>query len=216
MKTMVYNIGQLATPLGTSARRGKEMGELRVLSNAAVYAEDGIIRAVGSQEEVLREHPLTEMDCCMDAGQKAVIPGFVDSHTHFLFGGYREQEFLDRIAGTPYLELLRRGGGIQATVSATREISWEEMKRLGKQRMREMLAQGVTTMEGKSGYGLDEACELKMLSVMQELKQESCMDLAVTYLGAQAVPLEYTGRSKEYVCFLTERMLPMILSLIHI
>lgn len=130
MKTMVYNIGQLATPLGTSARRGKEMGELRVLSNAAVYAEDGIIRAVGSQEEVLREHPLTEMDCCMDAGQKAVIPGFVDSHTHFLFGGYREQEFLDRIAGTPYLELLRRGGGIQATVSATREISWEEMKRL--------------------------------------------------------------------------------------
>ena len=151
MKTMVYNIGQLATPLGTSARRGKEMGELRVLSNAAVYAEDGIIRAVGSQEEVLREHPLTEMDCCMDAGQKAVIPGFVDSHTHFLFGGYREQEFLDRIAGTPYLELLRRGGGIQATVSATREISREEMKRLGKQRMREMLAQGVTTMEGKSG-----------------------------------------------------------------
>ena len=89
MKTMVYNIGQLATPLGTSARRGKEMGELRVLSNAAVYAEDGIIRAVGSQEEVLREHPLTEMDCCVDAGQKAVIPGFVDSHTHFLFGGYR-------------------------------------------------------------------------------------------------------------------------------
>lgn len=210
MKTMVYNIGQLATPLGTSSRRGKEMGELRVLSNAAVYAEDGIIRAVGSQEEVLREHPLTEMDCCMDAGQKAVIPGFVDSHTHFLFGGYREQEFLDRIAGTPYLELLRRGGGIQATVSATREISREEMKRLGKQRMREMLAQGVTTMEGKSGYGLDEACELKMLSVMQELKQESCMDLAVTYLGAHAVPLEYTGRSKEYVRFLTERMLPMI------
>lgn len=210
MKTMIYHIGQLATPEGHSARKGAEMGEIRIIPQAAVYAEDGIIRAVGSQEEVLREHPLAEMDCCIDAEQQAVIPGFVDSHTHFLFGGYREKEFLDRIQGTPYLELLHRGGGIQATVAATHTISREEMKLLGKQRMREMLVQGVTTMEGKSGYGLDMECEMKMLSVMQELKQESPMDLAVTYLGAHAVPLEYTGRSDEYVRFVVEKMLPEI------
>lgn len=129
-KVLVINISQLATPKGTSSRKGAEMSQIEIVKDAAVYIEDGIIKAVGKQEDILKKYPLALADKYIDAGGNAVIPGFVDSHTHFLFGGYREDEFIDRINGVPYLELLRRGGGIMSTVKATRECSSGSCKRL--------------------------------------------------------------------------------------
>lgn len=209
-KVLVCNIGQLATPMGNSAKKGKAMREIKKIDDAAVYIEDGIIKKVGTEKEILKEVPKNCVDQVIDANGNAVIPGFVDSHTHFIFGGYREDEFISRIEGVPYLELLKAGGGIQSTVQDTREETKESLKKKGLQRMQEMFRQGVTTMEGKSGYGLDKDCELKMLEIMQELQKEHPLDLSFTYLGAHAVPKEYMGNSKKYVEFMKKEMLPYI------
>ncbi|MGN0642873.1 MAG: imidazolonepropionase [Huintestinicola sp.] len=209
-KVLVINISQLATPKGTSSRKGAEMSQIEIVKDAAVYIEDGIIKAVGKQEDILKKYPLDLADKYIDAGGNAVIPGFVDSHTHFLFGGYREDEFIDRINGVPYLELLRRGGGIMSTVKATRECDRGLLKSLGQQRLDEMLSQGVTTIEGKSGYGLDRCCELEMLEIMKELDGENDIDIVSTYLGGHAVPEEYSGNSGGYIDFMIKEMLPEI------
>ncbi len=209
-KVLVINISQLATPKGTSSRKGAEMSQIEIVKDAAVYIEDGIIKAVGKQEDILKKYPLALADKHIDAGGNAVIPGFVDSHTHFLFGGYREDEFIDRINGVPYLELLRRGGGIMSTVKATRECGRGLLKSLGQQRLDEMLSQGVTTIEGKSGYGLDRSCELEMLEIMKELDSENDMDIVSTYLGGHAIPEEYSGNSGGYIDFMIKEMLPEI------
>lgn len=209
-KTIIANISQLATPKGNGAKKGKEMSEIKLIENAAIYIEDGIIKAVGKQEDILKKFPAESAEQYIDAGNNAVIPGFVDSHTHFLFGGYREDEFIDRINGVPYLELLKRDGGIMSTVRATRKCKRDALKALGQQRLDEMLCQGVTTIEGKSGYGLDERCELEMLEIMKELDRENDIDIVTTYLGGHAVPEEFSGRSGEYIDFMIKKILPEI------
>lgn len=212
-KKLLINIAQIATPLGKAMKKGKEMSQIWVIQNGAIFIEEGVIRKVGPSEQVVQElgGDLSQIECEIeDLSGKTVVPGFVDSHTHFVFGGYRVEEFCDRLEGKEYLDILKEGGGIQSTVKATREASFRGLYESGKSRMDEMLQQGVTTLEGKSGYGLDKETELKQLRVMKELNRQHPVDLAVTFMGAHAVPSEYKGREDEFIQWIITDVLPSV------
>lgn len=182
---LIQNISQIATPK-PGVCRGSELRGLNIYENAAIYISDGSIKAVGALSEVLEKvegHPVI-----LDAEGKAAVPGFVDSHSHLVFGGNRADEFAMRSAGMSYEEIAEQGGGIVSTVEATRKASKEELKNLGRIRLQKALRQGITTMEIKSGYGLDLETERKMLEVINELKEEQPIELTATFLGAHAVP----------------------------
>ena len=153
----------------------------------------------------------------MNLEGKTVVPGFVDSHTHFLFGGYRPEEFMMRLQGAAYMDIMKMGGGIQNTVEATHRAPKEQLYLDGAKRLKDMLSMGVTTVEGKSGYGLDLDCELKQLQIMKQLDKDLPLDIAVTFLGAHAVPKNFANHPDEYIDYMIRQVLPVIsLSLIHI
>lgn len=209
-RTYILNLSQLATPEGRTARAGADMARLNVIEDAALVLKGGNIAAVGTTAEVLEKMPPTADSAVFDGAGKCAVPGFIDSHTHFLFGGYRAQEFLLRLQGAEYLDLLKAGGGIQSTVAATRALSEKALLELGRVRLSEMLSQGVTTVEGKSGYGLDLSCELNLLRVLKTLNREGPLEVVPTYLGAHAVPKEFAGRADDYVTFMLEDVLPKV------
>ena len=208
-KLLIEHLDQLATPSGKTAQKGSQMKQLTCISDAAVYVEDGIIRKVGKTEEIVSA---VDRDSCkvIDGRGKCAVPGFIDSHTHFIFGGYRPEEFIRRLEGAGYLEIMKMGGGIQSTVDATRAETEAELYRTGKERLKEMLSQGVTTVEGKSGYGLDKECELKQLRVIRQLNADQPIEVVPTYLGGHAVPREYQGDGNQYIKMMIEQVLPEV------
>lgn len=206
---IIKHAAELATPLGRSAVFGEKMNHLNVIKDGAVVIEEGIIKTVGTTEQILQRYDETQYKV-IDATGKSVVPGFVDSHTHFLFGGYRPEEFFMRLQGKSYMEIMNAGGGIQNTVNATRKSSFDELYQSGIDRLDSMLSFGITTVEGKSGYGLDLDTEIKQLEVMQKLNDMHPVDVVPTFLGAHAVPTEFTGRSKEYINFIIAEVLPKI------
>lgn len=209
MNRFVIINATLVTPLGNSAKKGPEMSHLHVVENAAVAVEDGIITYAGKREDM----PALPEDCqVIDAEGRVLLPGFVDSHTHLVFGGYRPDEFEWRLKGDSYMSIMERGGGIQCTVDATRKASEQELEEKATIFLQRMAEMGVTTVEAKSGYGLDTATELKMLDVINKLKQspDSPVNVVATFLGAHAVPKEYKGRTGEYVDLMIREMLPAV------
>ncbi|MDF2546652.1 MAG: imidazolonepropionase [Anaerosolibacter sp.] len=206
---LIKNAAELVTCSGFHGKKGQEMNDLHVIPNGAVVIEEGVIKAVGTTEEILKNYQETDYDV-IDAAGKAVLPGFVDSHTHFVFGGYRAEEFSWRLRGDSYMEIMERGGGIINSVRATAEATKEELHRAGKKRLDSMLSFGVTTVEGKSGYGLDYDTEIKQLEVMDALDQEHPMDIVKTFLGAHAVPKDYKGREDEFIDYIIEKVLPTV------
>lgn len=210
MKRIVITNANLYTPVGTTARKGKEMGEILHIEKAAIVIEDGVIRWVGPDSEMPKQDDSADEEIYMDAIGRAVIPGFVDSHTHLIFGGYRPDEFGWRLKGDTYMSIMERGGGIQSTVNATREASEEELREKAEWFLEEMSQMGVTTVEAKSGYGLDTETELRMLRVIDALAKdpERKVDVVSTFLGAHAVPKEYKGRTAEYVDLMISDMMP--------
>lgn len=206
---LILNAAQIATPVGKTARCGEEMSRIKIIPNGGVFIQDGKIAAVGKTEEIERLYHNGGCEI-LDASGSAVVPGFVDSHTHFVFGGYREDEFLMRLEGRDYLSIMAAGGGIAATVKATRQLDEEKLFGLGRKRLDRMLALGVTTVEGKSGYGLDRETELRQLRVLRRLDREHSVDVVSTYLGGHAVPEEYAGNADGYLDFMIETMLPEI------
>ncbi len=214
-EVLVINASQIVTPIGKRALRGEEMRNVTVIEDGAIFICDGIIEKVGPKEEVLdylenKKGPAFLKDVyIIDAENKAVIPGFVDSHTHFVFGGYREEEFLNRLSGMEYMEIMKRGGGIMSTVGATRSSSFDDLYNLGMQRLKSMLSQGITTVEGKSGYGLDYETEIKQLEVMKKLDGNQPVDIVTTYLGAHASS-DFYPDNMEYVSFMLDKVLPYI------
>jgi imidazolonepropionase len=146
----------------------------------------------------------------VDAGGRAAIPGFVDSHTHFIFGGYRDEEFLWRAGGMPYMEIHKRGGGIATSVASTRAASNQELVRSGAVRLERMLELGVTTVEGKSGYGLDLDTELRQLQAMKVLMGLQPVDIIPTFMGMHSIPAEYKGQPSAYTDYVLQKVLPKI------
>ena len=202
MKTLIQNIGLLATPEGLCARRGPAQGQLRLLKNAWVLAQDGIITALGQGA------PPCGAEQVIDAEGRLATPGLADAHTHLIFGGWRQDELADKLHGVPYLDILARGGGILSTVRATRAATEAELLEKGRRALLEMQRFGVTACEAKSGYGLETETELRQLRVIRQLGQECAMDLAPTLLGAHALPPEYQADREGYLRLLCEEMIP--------
>lgn len=206
---IIKNANELVTCSSFSGKAGKEMQELNVIENGAVVVEDGKIVAVGKNEEILSKYDESKYEV-IDAAGKAVLPGFIDSHTHFVFGGFRADEFSWRLRGDSYMDIMNRGGGIVSSVKSTREASFEELYESGVDRLNSMLEFGVTTVEGKSGYGLDLDTEIKQLEVMKEIDKKHPIDVVTTFLGPHATPVEYKGREDEFIDFMIEKVLPEV------
>lgn len=204
---LIKNISQLVTPK-PGVVRGKELRNLKITPNAAVYIEDGFIKFAGAEPEVLSK--IEGIPNIIDAKEKAVVPGFVDSHSHLVFGGSRADEFAMRSAGKTYEEIAAAGGGIISTVEATRNASKKELKQLAMERLHKALRQGITTMEIKSGYGLNIETEQKILEVIQEVKDLQPIEISATFLGAHTVPKNST--KEEYL----QEVLEMIPEIAHL
>ena len=206
---LIKNASQIVTCSGNKAKFGKDMSDIHIIENGSVVIEEGLIKAAGKTEDILSKYDENNYEV-LNLENKCVLPGFVDSHTHFVFGGYREEEFSWRLKGDSYMDIMNRGGGIANTVKATREASRGELIGLGKKRLDSMLHFGVTTVEGKSGYGLDYDTEIKQLEVMKELDDIHPVDVVPTFLGAHAVPAEYKGKQNDYIDFMIEKVMPYV------
>lgn len=179
-----------------------------IIEGGYVAVKDGRIAAVGKGKAPAdMKGPDTRV---IDASRKTVTPGLVDAHTHLIHGGSRERELPMKLKGVPYLEILKMGGGILSTVRNTRSASKEELKKKAKKSLDEMLIHGTTTVEAKSGYGLDLDNEVKCLEVARELNESHPVDIVSTYMGAHAVPEEYKGNTKGYIDFMCEKVMPYI------
>jgi imidazolonepropionase len=211
---IIKNAAELVTCSGFKAKKGKEMADLHIIKDGAVIIKEGVIAAASKTADIEKQIKKIGADQSdfdiIDAQGKAVLPGFVDSHTHLVFGGYRAEEFSWRMRGDSYMEIMNRGGGIVNTVAATRDASVEELLESGIKRLNSMLSFGVTTVEGKSGYGLDRETEIKQLEVMARLNQIHYLDVVPTFLGAHAVPEKYKGRQEAFIDFMAADVLPRV------
>lgn len=203
----IYN-ARIYTPEGSSPSSGEKQGAVRFLSDGAMIIKNGLIEEVGPRGEVEKKALAMEFDEEVDCGGRCVIPGFVDPHTHMCFARRREEEFSLRLEGTPYLEILKRGGGILSSVRAVKEASDDELFENTLYLALSALSMGTTTIEIKSGYGLDTETELRMLSVIRRVGRESPLDVIPTFMGAHAVPEEYKGRGDEFTDLIVKEMLP--------
>ena len=203
---LIENIGELVTVAGTTRRGREAMRDIRVLSGpASVLIRDGKIAYAGPSADCPTVESGVER---VDAKGHSVLPGLVDSHTHLVFGGFREDEFQWRLAGESYMSIMEKGGGIAATT--TREASAEELTEAALLHLRSMLRMGVTTMEAKSGYGLDKETELRQLEVAKRLDEMQPIDVISTYLGAHDIAPEYQGDPDGYIDFIIREMLPIV------
>lgn len=213
MITFIKHAAQLATlASGEKGPRKKgAMSELGIIEDGGVLIEDGVIIAVGKTEKIEKAHPeKVKQATIYDASGKLVTPGLVDPHTHVVFGGSREREFEMRLEGATYMEIMNAGGGIHATTNMTRKATENQLIEQTKVRLDSFLKHGVTTVESKSGYGMDLETELKQLRVMQTLQETHPVDLVPTFMGAHAVPLEYKGKEDDFVQHVIDDMLPVV------
>ena len=212
MPTAIVNIGQLVTLAGSPRPRiGTELNELAIINNAALLIEDGRIAGAGTYSELKSKIP--HEATLIDAQNRCVTPGFVDAHTHLVFAGNRAAEFEQRIAGATYQQIAAAGGGILRTVALTRAATEDELLVAARRHRDWMLRSGTTTLEAKSGYGLDRDTELKMLRVIRRLNEEGPARIVPTLLAAHTVPPEYKDRRAEYVRFIAEELIPEVAKL---
>ncbi|MBQ9949609.1 MAG: imidazolonepropionase [Clostridia bacterium] len=204
MKTLIKNIGCIATVRGNAAKSGKAQGDVTFTENAWILCEDGKITDIGTGDA-----PCGAVNT-VDAEGNLLTAGLVDSHTHLVFGGWRENELAMKLHGVEYLDILRQGGGILSTVKFTRAASEDELTEKTRDILSEMLALGTTTCEAKSGYGLSVEAELKQLRVVKKLNETQSVELVSTFMAAHAVPPEYKGNKSGYVDEIVNNMLPEI------
>lgn len=204
---LLVNAAQVVTCAGPGPKRGVALSDVGVIERGAVAVDDGRIAAVGPTAELQsrfrgRVH--------LDVAGKIICPGFVDCHTHLVFAGDRVDEFERKLAGASYQELLAAGGGILSTMRATRAAALDELVALGRRRLHAMARLGTTTVEIKSGYGLDIAGELKILAAIEQLAAAAPQDIVPTFLGAHALPPEFIGDPDGYIALVCEEMLPAV------
>lgn len=206
--TLIHNISQLATCASPiQAKRGTQMADPGLRQNAAIAITDGKIIAIGDSDELRRTYTAHQT---LNAHGHAIVPGFVDPHTHTVFGGDRVHEFELRIRGASYMEIMAAGGGIVSTMRHTRQATLAQLVASARQRLDQMLALGTTTVEIKSGYGLDTATELKMLQAVEQLDLEHPCTLLPTFLGAHTLPPEYKDDPAGYVDLIINKMIPAV------
>ncbi len=197
---------------GRAPRRGDSLSNVGLLRDAALLVQDGLILAVGPRKKVER-HAAAKHAEKVDVGSRVILPGFVDSHTHLIHAASRAEEYELKIQGASYEEIARKGGGILNSVKKLRAATRETLKARATAALSEFAAYGTTTVEAKSGYGLDVASELKILSLHRELNQEQPLEIVSTFLGAHVVPLEFRGKpdgAERYVTLLIEKLLPEV------
>ena len=208
-KLAIVNIGQLVTLAGPARPRvGTEMRELGLIRDAALIIEDGRIAAAGSWSELWKE--IAEETPIIDAHRRLVAPGFVDAHTHLVFAGNRAAEFERRIGGATYQEIAAAGGGIQSTVALTRKATEDELLAQARRHRDWMLRGGTTTLEAKSGYGLNRETELVQLVVLAVLNASGPMRIVPTLLAAHTVPKEFADRRTEYLEMIVTELIPEV------
>lgn len=211
---LIRNIKELVTCRNKSSypKAGKKQSEIGLIENGNIYIEKGKFLFVGNNSE-LKKFLLTNKSSryeIIDASNKIILPGFVDSHTHFVFSGSRENEYEMRLSGKSYQDIAKAGGGILSTVDAVRNTSKEKLKEIAEDRLKKFVSYGTTTIEGKSGYGLDLGNEIKTLEIMNELNSENkfMLDIVPTFLGAHSIPPE--KNKKRYVQEICNNMIPII------
>ena len=207
-KRYIRNAAELVTCRGAAPKKGAEMADIGLIKNGGVLIHDDVIFAVGTTEEL--DKLADDSYEIVDATGKTVMPGFVDSHTHFIFGGYRAEEFGWRLKGDTYMSIMQRGGGINATVVPTKEATLEELVEVGRERLNRMLEFGVTTVEGKSGYGMDCDTEIKQLRAMKELDRTHPVDVVTTFLGPHSVLPQWKGKEREFIDYLLTEVMPKV------
>ncbi len=206
---LIVDAEELITLKGYSERPkiGAELRDLGIIPRGAVAVMNGKIVDVGKTDVLVKKY---DADLLIDASGKIVLPGFVDPHTHLVFAGSREEELTLKLEGVPYLEILKRGGGILKTVRLTRNASEAELFKEAFERLNIALIHGTTTIEAKSGYGLDTKNELKILRVNRKLDEEHPIDVVSTFLGAHAIPPEFKENPDEYVDMIIKEMIPRV------
>lgn len=207
---LIRNTSEVLTCAGPAPRIGRAQADAGSKAGAVVAARDGAIVFVGDEAAWNRDGHLIDGATVLDARGGAVVPGFVDPHTHAIFAGDRRDELRRRLAGASYEEIASHGGGIVSTVRATRDASEDDLACLTRQRLDDMLACGTTTCEIKSGYGLTTDSELKLLRVLRRLGAEHPMDVCITFMGAHEFPIEYRDRRSAYVDLLIGEMIPEV------
>jgi len=203
---LIHSASQCLTLEG-GPQRGGQLGRLTMIEDGAVLIDSGTIAEVGRSQYMLEKYPHVER---WDARGGVIMPGLVDPHTHAVWAGDRAVEFEMRVAGKTYQDIMRAGGGIVSTVRETRRASAKELREQTRKRLDSVLAHGTTTLEAKTGYGLDTETELKMLQVLLDLDREHPLDLVMTFLGAHAVPPEYAGRTEAYTDLVCAEMIPAL------
>jgi imidazolonepropionase len=209
---LITGASQMLTLRGRGPRRGQALSNLGIVKDGALLIRNGRIAGVGtrSKVEALPEARLAEN---VDVGGRVILPGFVDSHTHLIHAASRAEEYELKIAGASYEEIARKGGGILSSVKKLRAATSEALKKRARAALREFAAHGTTTIEAKSGYGLNVTSELRILGLHQELNREQPLDIVSTFLGAHVVPAEYRATPdgpQRYVALLINRLIPEV------
>lgn len=208
MITLVSNPAQLITvdTQGKNIKRGKILGSLSPIYEHHLLIENGIIKDFIPFNSTKKISP----DKIINVKGKTVIPGLIDCHTHTVFAGSRAEEFKKKINGVSYEDITRAGGGINTTVNAVKNSTFQELINLAKPRINNFISQGVTTLEIKSGYGLDFENEIKLLKVINKLNSIYKIDIIPTFLGAHTIPIDFLGKEDEYLSLLVDKMLPAV------
>ena len=209
---LITGISQLLTLRGSSARRGASLSKLGIVRDGAVLVRDGRIAAVGTRRTVEARSESKKAEK-LDIGGRVAFPGFVDSHTHLIHAASRAEEYELKIRGASYEEIARKGGGILNSVKKLRAATKDALKQRARAALEAFASHGTTTIEAKSGYGLDPASELNILKLQKEIREQHAIDIVSTFLGAHVVPEEFRGKAdgaELYTTIVTEKMLPEV------
>lgn len=207
---LLKNIKTLVNPARDDEVRGKDLNSIRISHDVWLGASGEHISFIGHQADFKKNCQLSPDAVVIDASDFVVLPGLVDPHTHLPFAGTRQDEFRLKLQGVSYQEIAVKGGGIRGTVWKTREITYEDLLAQCEKRVDQILASGTTTLEAKSGYGLDESTEIKQLEVLEALNSLHPVDIVSTFMGAHDIPDEYRGENRKYLEFLVEQVMPGI------
>ncbi len=206
---LITGCSELLTLRGPVPRRGRGLAELGLIRDGAILVHGDRITAIGPRHRIERDKDARRAEE-LDFGGRVVLPGFVDAHTHLIFPASRADEYEQRNSGKTYEEIARAGGGIRSTVRHTRRATSKTLRECARAYLRQFAQHGTTTLEAKSGYGLDWASEFKILSVLHHLHQQQPLDIVCTFLGAHVVPQEYKRRPEAFVDLLVKRWIPAV------